>query len=385
MLAITYIGILMLTAFILCLFFVLYVYFFYPFILFLLTKNRKLIVPVECYTGDVSIVMIVCNEDTSVEKKIRNLKELNFSGGHKNIIVVDDCSDDKTVSILKNCPDITVLESKERRGKANGINIAMKYVNTELVLLVDCRQKIEPDALEYLTSWFVGDNKVGAISGELMFKAEGSNDFSSGMDGYWRYEKFIRKAEASISSVPGVTGALYILRASLYEDLPTDTLLDDVQIPMVVASKGYKVGFDERAIAWDVPSVSPEKEKLRKIRTLSGNYQLLFRFPQWILPMGHPIWWQFFSHKIARLLAPLFAVTSFILAAAMSYMGNMWAPWYMTAFITALLFVPLATRFSVINKIPLSKLLVSFILLNWFCILALASYLTASKSGAWRR
>jgi biofilm PGA synthesis N-glycosyltransferase PgaC len=375
----------MLLTFILCIFFVSYVYLIYPLILYFLTKNRKVIVPVDRYMGDVSIVMVVCNEAAGIEKKIRNLQNLKFSGGQKNIIVVDDASDDETVAILKNFPGITVLKSKVRDGKANGLNIAMRYVNTELVMLVDCRQTIELDALEHLTSWFVGDNKVGAISGELMFKAEGSNDFSSGMDGYWRYEKFIRKAEASIASVPGVTGAIYMLRTSLYEGLPLDTLLDDVQIPMVVAKNGYKVGFDERAIAWDVPSVSPEKEKARKIRTLSGNYQLLFRFPKWILPLGHPIWWQFLSHKIARLLAPLFAIMSFILAGIMSYMGEVWAPWYMAAFVVALLVAPLSARFSFVNKIPLTRLLASFITLNWFCILALLNYLTVGASGSWKK
>jgi biofilm PGA synthesis N-glycosyltransferase PgaC len=375
----------MLLAFSFCLFFVLYVYLIYPFVLFLMSKNNKVIVPVERYIGDVSIVLVVCNEASGIERKIHNLQKLKFSGGQKNIIVVDDGSDDQTVAILRALPEITILESKARSGKANGLNLAMKQVNTELVMFVDCRQSIELDALEYLTSWFTSDNKVGVISGELMFKAEGSNDFSSGMDGYWRYEKFIRKAEASISSVPGVTGALYILRASLYEDLPTDTLLDDVQIPMVAASKGYKVGFDERAIAWDVPSVSPEKEKIRKIRTLSGNYQLLFRFPQWILPLGHPIWWQFFSHKIARLLAPIFAIVSFVLAGAMASSGNVWPSWYMAIFVMSLLVAPLSARFSFINKLPFTKLLASFITLNWFCILALFNYFTVSSSGTWKR
>ncbi|MFT6153141.1 MAG: cellulose synthase/poly-beta-1,6-N-acetylglucosamine synthase-like glycosyltransferase [Bermanella sp.] len=375
----------MLLAFIFCLFFVFYVYLIYPFILYIITKNRKNIRPNKSYIGDVSIVMVVCNEAAGVEKKIINLQRLLFNGGQKNIIIVDDGSNDQTVATLRKFPDIIVIESKERKGKANGLNIAMEHVKTELVMLVDCRQTIELDALEHLTSWFSDNNKIGAISGELMFKAEGSNDFSSGMDGYWRYEKFIRKAEASIASVPGVSGALYILRTSLYENLPTDTLLDDVQIPMVAVKKGYKVGFDERAIAWDIPSVSPEKEKLRKIRTLRGNYQLLFRFPQWILPMGHPIWWQFLSHKIARLLAPLFAIASFMIAGLMSYMGSSWAPWYMVIFVAILLSVPLSVWFPVVKKIPLSKLLTSFITLNWFCILALFSYFTVSKSGIWKR
>jgi len=375
----------MVAAFIFCLIFVAYVYAIYPLALFFLAKRKTIAVPTVQYIGDISIVMVVCNEEASVARKIKNLQDLHINGGVKKIIVVDDASDDATVEILSDFSDITIIRSKQRSGKASGLNLAMEEVDTELVMLVDCRQTVELDALIHLASWFVENPKMGAVSGELMFKTEGSNDFSSGIDGYWRYEKFIRKAEACIASVPGVSGALYMLRSSLYEALPSNTLLDDVQVPMVASKKGYRVGFDERAIAWDIPSVCANKEKSRKIRTLSGNYQLLFRFPEWVIPTGHPIWWQFFSHKIARLLAPLFALVSFLLASIMCIQGSVWASMYMLAFTLAVLIAPLSIRFTVVNKIPLTKLLASFITLNWFCILALVNYFSVSSSGAWKR
>jgi len=375
----------MLPSFICCLLFVVYVYALYPLSLYFLAKRKTIVMPTRKYVGDVSIVMVVCNEEAHVAKKVRNLLGLEHSGGDTNIIVVDDASDDATLRMLGEFTDITVIRSKQRKGKANGLNLAMKEVRTELVMMVDCRQSLELDALVYLASWFVENPKMGAVSGELMFKAQGGNSFSSGMDGYWRYEKFIRKAEAIIASVPGVTGALYMLRSSLYEELPENTLLDDVQVPMVAAKKGYHVGFDERAVAWDTPSVCANKEKLRKIRTLSGNYQLLFRFPGWVMPKGHPIWWQFFSHKIARLLAPLFALASFLLACVMALQGSELAFLYMLAFIGVLLIAPLSARFAFVNRIPLSKLLTSFVTLNWFCILALVNYFSVSSKGAWKR
>ncbi len=375
----------MLFVFIFCLFFVVYVYALYPLSLYLLAKNKLVIVPISPYLGDVTILMVVCNEGVNVARKIRNLQELHFNGGAKKIIVVDDASDDDTVSILSGFEGVTIIESKLRSGKASGLNLGMRAVDTELVMLVDCRQRLEMDVIVHLASWFVGNPKVGVVSGELMFETQGGNDFSSGMDGYWRYEKFIRKSEAAIASVPGVTGALYMLKTSLFEELPSNTLLDDVQIPMVASNKGYKVGFDERAVAWDIPSVCAAKERSRKIRTLSGNYQLLFRFPEWIVPTGHPIWWQFFSHKIARLLAPLFALASFLLASIMFFQGSAWAALYVAAFIAALLIAPLSLRFNILNKIPLTKLLTSFIILNWFCILALVNYFSVSSSGAWKR
>ncbi|MEY8252921.1 MAG: glycosyltransferase, partial [Colwellia sp.] len=301
----------MLLLFIVCIFFIFYVYVGYPFLLWLLTRNTKLTFPSNNYFGDISVVMVVCNEGNMAAKKIQNLLSLKYSGGSTHIYVVDDASDDNTVEIVSEYSNrITFISSETRQGKAHGLNLAMEQAKTELVMLVDCRQELEVNVVEYLASWFTDDPAMGAVSGELMFKEVDGSNFSSGVDGYWRYEKFIRKSEAILGSVPGVSGALYMLRRASYKDIPVDTLLDDVQIPMVCAAQGYRVGYDERAIAWDVPSMTVNQEKARKVRTLSGNYQLLLRFPKWVLPGGHPIWWQFLSHKISRLVAPFVIILS---------------------------------------------------------------------------
>lgn len=369
-----------------CVLFILYVYIGYPLALWLLGRSKFDQYPTASYSGDVSIVMIVCNEEGSVEKKIKNLIELNFNGQRKEIIIVDDLSDDRTCEIVQRYSEsVQLIRSSERLGKASGINKAMAKVDTPLVMFVDCRQELDVDVITNLTSWFEESAEIGAVSGELMFRLDGGDGFSQGMDGYWKYEKFIRKNEALVSSVPGVTGALYMLRTSAFEAIPEDTLLDDVQIPMVCASKGYRVIYDDRALAWDAPSKSIEKEKQRKIRTLSGNYQLLFRFPKWIVPGGHPIWWQFLSHKIFRLIAPFAAITSLAAAFFLYQSGNILGLVYMTFALSVLLIFPLSLLIPLINNIKLFRLLNSFILLNWFCVLALFEYLFSTQSGSWKK
>lgn len=368
--------------------FILYVYFGYPLWLWLATNNIKTNYPQNRFEGDISIVMIVCNESDNIHKKLLNLEELIYKGGHLNVIIVDDASDDETCKIIESCEtnlNIQLIRNNSREGKANGVNLAMAAVKTELVMLVDCRQELELNIIEYLSSWFTEDNQVGAISGELMFKSDESNDFSAGMDGYWRYEKFIRKCEAKLDSVPGVTGAIYMLRAKTFIPMAKDTLLDDVQIPMITCAQGYHIGYDDRAIAWDVPSTSVIKEKARKIRTLSGNYQLLFRFPSWIVPGGHPIWWQFFSHKIARLLVP-FAIILSIPSSLILYTDNSdVAGVYFLLVLVSFLLVPLARIFPSLLKNKYLKLLLSFIILNWFCFLAFKSYFFNHQKGSWKK
>lgn len=376
----------MFIAFIASVLFIIYVYLGYPMLLWIFTRDIDKEYPDVAYQGDISVVMVVCNEAKNICKKIDNLKELSYRGGDLRFIIVDDCSDDNTLELIAASGfDCTLLKSLERKGKASGINLAMKNVTTELVTLIDCRQELELQAIEHLSSWFEARSKFGAVSGELKFRTKNGNDFSEAMDGYWRYEKFIRKSEALLSSVPGVSGALYMLRTDAFEEIPETTLLDDVLIPMIACKKGYKVGFDDRAVAWDVPSSSSENEKRRKIRTLSGNYQLLFRNPMWVLPTGHPIWWQFFSHKIARLMVPLVFILSVILSIILSIGGVVYAQFYIVLGLSVLLMLCVNNKYLGNIGSKLKKLIISFCILNWFCLLALFQFFKLNKSGAWSK
>jgi cellulose synthase/poly-beta-1,6-N-acetylglucosamine synthase-like glycosyltransferase len=105
-------------------------------------------------------------------------------------------------------------------------------------------------------------------------------------------------------STLGATGAIYALRRACWTPLPEATLLDDVLEPMRAVLNGCRVVFDERAIAYDRASTDATAESRRKKRTLAGNYQILVQEPRLLLPFVNPVWLQYMSHKVGRLLAP---------------------------------------------------------------------------------
>jgi hypothetical protein len=150
-------------------------------------------------------------------------------------------------------------------------------------------------------------------------------------------------------------------------------------------ASGYSVGFDERAIAWDIPSSDPTRERQRKTRTIKGNYQLLFRYPLWILPGGHPIWWEYLSHKILRLAAPFLALAGFYAGIELAREGSLLAATYSIAFLGAILLYPLSLIFPNTLTNSLSRLLVSFVALNWFNLLGLFGYFFSNNSQSWKK
>src|SRR5262249_15855113 len=134
---------------------------------------------------------------------------------------------------------------------------------------------------------------------------------SRGVGLYWRTEKKIREMESASGSVVGATGALYAVRRTLLVPIPEGAILDDVFIPMHVVKQGFRVLFAPNAHAWDVADQGREREFCRKVRTLRGNYQLMQLAP-WLLTSANPLRFEFISHKIFRLFAPLALLALFI-------------------------------------------------------------------------
>jgi len=141
-----------------------------------------------------------------------------------------------------------------------------------------------------------------------------TGEAAEGMGLYWRIEKQIRALEGASGSVVGATGALYAVRRELLTALPAGTILDDVYIPMHVVKQRKRVVFERRARVWDSPNGVGRREFYRKVRTLGGNYQLLQLAP-WLLSGKNPLWFEFVSHKLLRLLVP-FAMVGLLVSSA---------------------------------------------------------------------
>jgi cellulose synthase/poly-beta-1,6-N-acetylglucosamine synthase-like glycosyltransferase len=122
----------------------------------------------------------------------------------------------------------------------------------------------------------------------------------------------IRSLESRLCSTVGATGAIYAIRRELLSKLRPDTILDDVVIPMRTVMAGKRTVFEPEAKAFDVVSCCPTAEYQRKVRTLAGNYQLLTLMPELLSPFRNPVWWQFMSHKIGRLVMPYALLALFV-------------------------------------------------------------------------
>lgn len=284
---------------------IVYVYVGYP--LLLLAWRRVARRPVRKHYQEptVSLVIAMHNESMHVERKMRNVGELDYPADKLQVIVALDGPTDGTDALVRDyaAPGVEVVHSVARQGKAAALNSAVARAHGEVVLFADARQQFERNAVRELAANFA-DDSVGAVSGELILFDGQAREASDGVGAYWRYEKQLRALESDIHSVVGATGAIYAIRRDLFRPLPPETILDDMAIPMRIVLEGKRVIFDPAARAYDEVSETPELEYRRKTRTLSGNYQLFARMPELLAPWRNPVCLQVVSHKLGRLLVP---------------------------------------------------------------------------------
>ncbi len=360
-----------------------YTYFGYAGWLWLRRRYRPRPVQIGEYAPSISIVMVVRNEAAVLDRKLRNLLALNYPPDLSEIIIVSDGSADATIDILREAgidPRVRIILTTDAQGKAAALNQAIAIAHGEIVVFTDARQMIEPGALHLLAQNFA-DPTIGCASGELMLGDPSSGETIRGMGLYWRIEKTIREMESASGSVVGATGALYAVRRSLLVPVPAGTILDDVYIPMNVVRQGARVIFVPSARAWDVAPQKTGHEFSRKVRTLSGNYQLVQLAP-WLLSGKNPLRFEFISHKLLRLFAPFALAAAFLASLALTH------PFYRVALALQLAFYGL----SLIAMLKLIKGRLgrvadaanTFVVLNSAALVAFVKFVTGRRV-AWVR
>ena len=355
-----------------------YAYVGYPLWLWLFARLHNRPIRYGATEPSVSIIMAARNEETNLPAKLENLRHLDYPGDRLQIVVASDGSTDRTASILREQGSFLVpVILAESGGKASALNEAVKHATGEIVVFLDARQVVEHNAVSQLIACFA-DPEVGAVSGELLLDAAPGAASSETLGIYWKIEKAVRKLESASGSVVGVTGAIYAIRRELYTEIPPGTILDDVFVPMNVARMGRRVVFQPLAIARDRVFSEKGKEFSRKVRTLTGNYQLL-RLAPWLLTPANPLLFRFISHKLVRLLVPLlllFMLAASAMAGGLFYRVVFWLQvvFYVSAILGTL--SPSAKRFKPVGIAS------TFVMLNAAAALAFYNF-TAGRKKVW--
>lgn len=364
---------------------VLYAYAGYPLLIAFLARYRPALGSgAQDTVTSVSILIAARNEVHRIGARIaelsRQLASLRAEGIEGEIIVVSDGSTDGTAERARACGEaVRVIELEEPQGKSAALQAGARAAVGGVLVFADMRQRWAPDAVRQLLRAVVQPG-VGAATGRLVL--ESAPGAVGGVGFYWRFESWLRRNEGRFRSCVGVTGAIAAVRKELFGPLPAGIVLDDVYWPMLVALRRQRVVYVPEAVAHDRLPDRPRDEFGRKVRTLAGNLQLVTRLPSLLVPWRNPLWWEFVSHKIARLVAAwallAMLITSLLLAAS----GK---PFYLAMAVLQLsCYAWAALAAAGIGANRLASAAAAFLMLNLAALAACFVWLTGNTGRSWR-
>jgi glycosyltransferase involved in cell wall biosynthesis len=93
-----------------------------------------------------SIIVPVYNEEKTVKKILNKVKKVRLPNLiEKEIIVVDDGSQDETPSILNNISGIKVINHKTNKGKGAAVRTGIETAKGDIILIQDADLEYNPD------------------------------------------------------------------------------------------------------------------------------------------------------------------------------------------------------------------------------------------------
>ncbi len=201
----------------------------------------------------VTVLIPAHNEESVIVQTIASVLLSDLKDLH--IIVVNDGSSDRTGELLETNfshePRVRIIH-QVNRGKAAALNVAMSLADTEIVVTIDADTEIEADAIGKLVRHF-SDSTVGAVAGNV--KVGNRSRWLTRWQAleYITSQNMEKRAFDLLNCITVVPGALGAWRKKAIEaagGITADTVAEDADLTIAIRRLGWRVSYDEEAIAW---------------------------------------------------------------------------------------------------------------------------------------
>ncbi len=252
-------------------------------------ESRAVFPPIDPDTF-VTVLIPAFNEERVIERSVRGV--LESRDVNVQIIVIDDGSRDRTSEVVRAAfahePRVRLL-TLENGGKARALNHGLELVEGEIVIALDADTQFEPTTIARLARWFA-DEAIGAVAGN----AKVGNRVN--LVTRWQALEYItaqnleRRALARLDAMTVVPGAVGAWRLSAIREVggyPPDTLAEDQDLTIAIQRAGWRVHYDQYAVAWTEAPESVAALAKQRFRWAYGTLQCLWKHRR-VIGSGQP-------------------------------------------------------------------------------------------------
>jgi len=228
----------------------------------------------------VTVLIPAHNEEGVILQTVTSVLASDYPA--MRVVVVDDGSTDDTGPLLDthfgDDPRVKIVH-QVNRGKAAALNHAMAESETEFVVTIDADTEIEPDAIRKLMRHF-SDPKLAAIAGNV--KVGNRSRWLTRWQAleYITSQNMEKRAFDLLNCITVVPGALGAWRKSVIESaggITSDTVAEDADLTIAIRRLGWRIGYEEEAIAWTEAPETPGALIRQRFRWTFGTLQSFWK------------------------------------------------------------------------------------------------------------
>jgi len=283
----------------------------------------------------ISILVPAYNEAAVLERALASLMRLDYPD--YEVLVIDDGSRDDTLAVAaqwegQHGPAHVRVITKPNGGKATALNAGIAHSRHPLIMCMDADSHLERRTLLSAARHF-RDPAVGAVAGNVKVENRGrivtrlqALEYIEGLNMPRRAQGFV----AAVNIVPGPVG---LFRREALEEVggyDTDTFAEDADLTLKLMAAGWRVEYEDQAIAWSEAPESWRDLTQQRYRWTRGILQALRKrkglfvrpfpdFPLWIstiqLAFEALVWpvMNVLAHLFFAIIAVLFGAGELIL------------------------------------------------------------------------
>ncbi|MFF9621750.1 bifunctional polysaccharide deacetylase/glycosyltransferase family 2 protein [Streptomyces griseosporeus] len=240
-------------------------------------------------TDPVTVIVPAYNEEAGIEATLRSL--LASTHPYVQIVVVDDGSTDRTFDLAESVraedPRVMVVR-QPNAGKAAALNTGLSWAEFDIVVMIDGDTVFEPDAIRRLVQP-LADPRVGAVSGNTKVGNR------QGVLGRWQHLEYVigfnldRRMFDVLQCMPTVPGAIGAFRRQALAEVggvSEDTLAEDTDLTMALCRAGWRVVYEESAIAWTEAPATVRQLWKQRYRWCYGTLQAMWKHRRALVERG---------------------------------------------------------------------------------------------------
>ena len=314
-----------------CLAVVFYTYIGYGILLYALLFIKRLFcksaitptLPSDQELPGVTLMICAYNEEDIIDEKMANIRQINYPKDKFCVMWVTDGSSDHSNELLSKYEEVTLIYSPERRGKAAAMQHGLKENKNEFVVFTDANTMLNSNSIREIIRQFMKEN-VSCVSGEKRVAARIDGQVAAEGEGlYWKYESTLKRWDSELYSAMGAAGELFAVRMSHYREAPSNALLDDFMMSMLIVRDGHRIAYTSDAYAMEYGSADMHEESKRKRRIAAGGLQSIWWLRSLMNPLKYPlVSFLFVSHRVLRWsVTPLALMALIPLNVALVVMG----------------------------------------------------------------